>query len=334
MSDPVRYRVAILDKMPGKHFDNPDIERDILNVHADVSISRSRTAQEIVPQIADADALIIWSRFAMSAEVLAQLPRCRAIVCASVGYEHIDLAYAAQRGITVCNVPDYGTDEVADHAMAMILALVRKLRILDADVRAGVWDWKRAGAIVRLQGATIGIVGFGRIGMAVARRAQAFGMDVVFFDPHVPSGVEKSLGVRRHEQLSPLLRESQIVSLHALANEDTAGMIGRAELSCLSPECILINTARGVLIDQQALVEALESGAIGGLGLDVLSAEPNVPAALASSQRVILTPHAAWYSTASFMENRRKSAAIARDLLLDRPVRDVVNRTQMAGTTT
>lgn len=333
MSDAAQLKVAILDLVPGKHFENPDIEREILADLADVAIFRGHARTELVSQIADAHALIIWSRFAMDADILARLPHCRAIVCASVGYDHIDLGFAAQRGIAVCNVPDYGTDEVADHAMAMILALSRKLHVLDAEIRAGVWDWKRAGAVPRLQEATLGLVGFGRIGMAVARRARAFGIDVAFYDPYVPSGVDKSLCVRRRESLDELLDESHIVSLHALSNDETHRMIGANELARLAPGSILVNTARGGLIDQEALIAAVESGAIGGLGLDVLADEPNVPAALVASPRVLLTPHSAWYSSASFAENRRKSATAARDLLLGRPVRDVLNRFDKAEET-
>lgn len=326
MTEPVRHKVAILDLLPGKHFEDPDIERGILGDSADIVVLRSRSASAILPDLADADAIIVWSRFVLDADVLASLRRCRAIVCASIGYDHVDLDSAGTRGIVVCNIPDYCTEEVADHTMALILALVRKLRTLDDSIRAGVWDWKTAGPVVRLQGATLGIVGFGRIGMAVARRASAFGMDVVFYDPHVKSGVEKSLGVRRRDELYELLDESQIVSLHALANDETLGMIGRDELARLAPGSILINTARGGLVDQAALIEALAAGTIGGLGLDVLADEPNVPPALASSSKVILTPHSAWYSEASFIENRRKSATVARRLLRGRTVRDVVNR--------
>ena len=321
-----RSRVAILDKLPGKHFETPDIEQEALGDAALPYILRSHSIDDIMAPLGDADALIVWSRFRLDAGVLARLPRCRGIVCASIGYEHVDLEFAADRGITVCNVPDYCTEEVADHTMAMILALVRKLRLLHECVSEGSWDWQDAGPIMRLRDVVLGLVGFGRIGMAVARRAQVFGMSVAFHDPYVPSGVEKSLGVQRCESLHTLLDTAQVVSLHALANDETRNLIGKSELARLTPGTILVNTARGALIDEAALLEAWASGVIGGLGLDVLADEPRVPSLLAESPRVIVTPHAAWYSTESFMENRRKSATAARHILAGNPVRDTVNR--------
>lgn len=320
-------KVAILDMLPGKHFAAADVEQRLLDGCARVILCRAHTAHEIVSDITDADLLIVWSRFVLDRAIIERLDRCRGIVCASVGYDHIDLACAAAQGITVCHVPAYGTEEVADHTLALLLALARKIVVLDARVKQGIWDWKAAKPIRRLRGSNAGIVGLGRIGTAVARRFQAFGMNVGFYDPYVPDGIEKAHGIERHSTLNSLFRASQIVTLHAPRTAETESMIGRQQLALLDSQSILVNTARGALIDQPALINAVQDEQIGGVGLDVLDDEPVVPDALLTSERVIITPHSAWYSSAAFAENRHESATRARDILMGNQPMGVVTMT-------
>ncbi|EDM81001.1 putative dehydrogenase [Plesiocystis pacifica SIR-1] len=319
--------VAILDFEPGKHFAVADVEAAVLGSEVELRLLRARASAAVLPALADADAIIVWSRFELDADALATLERCRGIVCASVGYEHVDLEAARARGIPVCNVPDYGTEEVADHATALLLGLARKLAVLDRSVREGQWDWQLGGMPTRLRGQSLGVVGFGRIGAAFTRRAQAFGLEPAFFDPHVPSGVEKVLGVRRCESLDELLEGAQVLSIHASANPANRGLIGAEALAKLPRGALLINTARGSLVDTQAVVDALASGQLGGAGLDVLAEEPapELHPGLLASPKVLLTPHAAWASAQSFAENRRKAARKAALLLQGRPVRDRVD---------
>jgi C-terminal binding protein len=325
-----RPLVVVVDSARGGYVAEPDVERAVLEPLARVELQRREEGGRLGPPAEEAEILIAWHHIALPAQVLRALPRCRGIVRASVGYDNIDLAAARELGIPVCNVPDYGTEEVADHAMALLLTLVRRLPALDAHVRGGGWDWRAAGGVNRLRGSTLGIVGLGRIGLAVARRAQAFGLDVAFYDPYVPSGVEKSTALVRCEELNELIDRSWILSLHAPLTAETSRMIGRAELGRMRPDGILLNTARGDLVDSRALVEALEGGRLGGAGLDVLSGEPTVPEEVRVSGRVLLTPHAAFYSDASLLELRRKAAETGRRLLLGQPVRTILNDVQPA----
>jgi len=318
-------RVMIVDSRRGGYLREPDIEREVLAGCAHADLFCVNAADELLGRIEEADAIISWHHIALQRELLTKLQHCRGIVRASVGYDNIDLTCAAACGIPVCNIPDYGTEEVADHTLALLLALARRLRLVDRSVREGGWDWRAIGSAPRLRGARLGIIGFGRIGSAVARRATAFGLAVGFYDPYVPSGVEKAHGVTRYETLLELLDWSQIVSLHVPLTDETRHLIGRVELARLTSETILINTARGEVIEQEALLECLAAGRLGQAGLDVLSEEPQVPDALRASDRVLLTAHSAFYADASLAELRSKAAAAARRFLLGQPERNLLN---------
>jgi phosphoglycerate dehydrogenase-like enzyme len=271
--------------------------------------------------------------------LVERLDSCRILVRAGVGYDHIDTAACAGRGIPVCNVPDYGTTEVADHAIALMLALARGLvsyhaRLL-ADPHAG-WHWSGAPLVRRLRGGTFGIVGLGRIGTAASRRARALDMEVAFYDPYLPDGADLALGYRRYDSLEGLLAASDVVSLHCPLTENNRDMIDEAALAAFKPGALLINTARGGLVDLAALEAALREGQLGGAGLDVLPAEPPDPdhSLLQAFRRrepgldgrLLLTPHVAWYSPAGRADLRRKSAETVRDFLLTGRLRNCVNR--------
>ena len=328
------FQVKILDSRRGAYLAVPDIERKILGHLAEVSLLTVDSAEEVIEELENADAIISWHHIALTRNVLFRMRHCRGVVRASVGYDNIDLEAATEAGILVSNVPDYGVEEVSDHTMALILALVRKIPVLDRHCREGGWEWRTAGSILRLRGATLGIVGLGRIGSAVARRAVAFGLDVVFFDPYLPSGIEKAHGIRRSESLQELLRSSQILSLHVPLTPETRGMIGRKEILQLPPGAIVVNTCRGEVIQQQALIEELESGHIGQAGLDVLEREPHVPEELRNSNRVLLTAHSAFYADSSLQELRSKAALAALRFLTGQPQRNLLNRIASAQTVT
>ncbi len=222
-------------------------------------------------------------------------PRTRILANFGVGFEHIDLDFARSAGIVVTNTPDVLTDCTADLAMALILATARGLVRGDRMLRAGDWPGWRPMHIpgVRVSGKTLGLVGFGRIGKAVARRAgQGFGMRVRIFTPRPPGRDEaEELGVEICASLDDLLMSSDFVSLHCSVTPQTAGLMGEAQFARMQPGAILINTARGALVDEYALVEALRAGRLGGAGLDVYEHEPVVPAALREMDRVVLLPH-------------------------------------------
>ena len=229
-------------------------------------------------------------------------------------------------------MPDYGTTEVADHAIALMLALRRGTTIYDAAVmrepHAG-WDYRVAPLIARLKGATFGIVGLGRIGLATARRAAAFDMRVVFYDPYLPNGIDLAVGYERVHSLAALFAASDVVSIHAPLSDETRGMIGAEAFAAARPGMVLVNTARGPIVDLDALHDALRSGKVGGAGLDVLPKEPVdaghplIKAWRAREAwidgRLVLTPHAAFYSPSSLEDLHRKSVEVVGRLSLRRP---------------
>lgn len=322
--------VAIIDSRRGNYLEVPDIEQRELAGQAHVQLLRVESADELRGRLNEVDLVICWHHIEMKAELIAEMSCCRGIVRAAVGYDNIDLLATAERRIPVCNVPDYGSEEVADHSWALLLALLRKIPILDRHCREGGWEWQSIGSTRRLRGERLGLVGFGRIGSAVARRAHAFGIEVGFYDPYVCSGTEKAHGVRRYEDLNEMIAASKLLSIHVNLSERSEGLIGREQFALMSPDTVLINTSRGDVIDQAAMLESLERGIPGALGLDVLRGEPQVPEVLRTDDRVLLTAHAAFYSDDALTELRIKSAQTALNLILARPDRNVVNGVELS----
>ena len=264
---------------------------------------------------------------------IARFPRLRAIVRMGVGYDRIDREAAAARDILVCNVPDYGTTEVADHAMALALALRRGIA-LHHDLQRGPapapWKSITTPLIRRSNVQTFGIIGLGRIGTAVALRAKAFGFKVSFFDPYRPNGSELALGIHRARSLQSLLLQSDVLSVHAPLTPETRGMLGLAELSVLPYGAVVVNTARGPIIDIDALGALLREGHIAGAGLDVLPVEPPVapePDLLSAYRageewlrgRLVITPHSAFHTPEAWDDIRRKSAETMAAALAGNP---------------
>ncbi len=276
-----------------------------------------------------ADGLMLFRHFATAAD-LARFPRLKALVRMGVGYDRVDRKAAAERGILVCNVPDYGTTEVADHALALALALRRGLLLHHEKQRAeppASWGWLDDPLIRRSSTQTFGILGLGRIGTAAALRAKAFAFRVLAYDPCQPNGVELALGIARARTLEEFLRASDILSIHAPLTAETRGMLGARELALLPKGAIVVNTARGPILDHDALLALMESGKIAGAGLDVLPEEPPVepvPALLAAYRarapwlegRLIVTPHAAFHTPDAWVDIRVKSAETMRAALL------------------
>lgn len=241
----------------------------------------------------------------VTAEDLGRLPALRVIATPSVGFEHIDVAAATQRGIWVCHVPDYCVDEVADHALALLLALVRGVVELDRSVGEGRWEAKAAGPLRRLRDIRLGVVGFGRIGRALTERLLALGVDVWATDALVPDDAIAAAGARP-STLDELLRSCDAISLHTPLTAETDGLLGARELALLPRGAYLVNVARGGLVDEAAVIAALESGQLAGAALDTLHSEP--PAKAPRTSRLIVTPHAAWYSERSEAEVHRRAA--------------------------
>lgn len=308
------------------HLIEKGVEMEVLGPAAEVRLLATDDEADVARHAADADALLVFHNIKLSEKSLSTLHRCRGIVRCGVGYDNVDITAAGRRGMVVCNVPDYGTEEVADHALMLLLAVARRLLPAVDSIRDGRWDITTVFGAPRLRGRTLALVGCGRIGSAMALRGRALGMRVVFYDPYKPDGHEKSLGVERVYRLEELWPQAEFLSLHCPLTSETHHIVNARSLAQLPEGAYVLNTARGPCIDLTALRAALDTGRIAFAGIDVFEREPLDDAALRAHPRVVLTPHAAFYSVEGFREMRSKGAAEARRLVLGEPVRNPVNR--------
>jgi D-3-phosphoglycerate dehydrogenase len=289
------------------------------------SLPFTRQEDEIIERTRDADALIVSSS-PMTRRVMSALKHLKVVVRTGVGYDVIDVPAATDLGIVAVNIPDIWTGEVANHALALLLAWNRRIPTLDHEVKAGVWQSQPPGSVGALHGETVGIIGFGNIGRAFARRVAALETHVIACDPYVDDAQFAALGVERELSLGELAARSDYVSVHCLLNAETRHLINEAFLRQMKPTACLINTSRGPVVDEQALIRALQEQWIAGAALDVQEHEPPAPDnPLSRLENVILTPHAAYYSTAAVAQvPRRCGEEVARALTGQRPLH-VVN---------
>ena len=301
------------------------VERPFLAGIADLSTAWLDFDAPFPATVLDAHALILWHGPLVTAPIIAQLKNCRAIIRNGVGFDSVDVAAAAKAGIPVCNVPDYGTEEVADHAIALILALYRQLFPLDTVAKKLAWHIDVAAKMRRLRTQTLGLVGLGRIGTATALRAKAFGFRVVFYDPYAPGGTHKAVGIERVNSLAELLKIADTISVHCPLSAETRGLIGAREIALMKPGSFLVNTARGDVVDKAPVFDALRSGHLAGAGLDVVENEPLRTADEAATPNLICTCHAAFCSPEGMIEMRSTSAKIARAAVLGEKVWNRVN---------
>jgi D-3-phosphoglycerate dehydrogenase len=244
----------------------------------------------------DVVGLLVGTETKVRAADFDRMPALRVVATCSVGFDHVDLDGAQRRGIWVCNVPDYCVDEVADHALALVLSLLRGVVVLDRDVRAGGWNWKAAGELRRIRGTRLGVIGLGRTGRALVQRAAALGFEVWGTDPALRDEQIADAGARPAE-LRDLLAACHAVSLHVALTAESEGLLAAEELALLPDGAVLVDTARPQLVDLEALRRELESGRLGGAALDVIPVEPPTAEEPAPSwPRLIVTPHVAWYS--------------------------------------
>lgn len=312
-------------------------EREVLQNVAEVEALNAHSEAQLQGRLDGADALMVFHNVALSRETLATLHRCKVIARVGVGFDNVDGPAARQLGIPLVNVPDYGTEEVADSALGLTLALARgvvryNLRGKDP---ATPWNYTPAAPLHRLRGRVFAIVGLGRIGTAAAVRAKAFGMDVVFYDPYREDGYDKALGIRRAATLEELFRQAHVLSFHCPLTPETRQMLNAETLAWLPRGGFVINTARGPVVDTSLLPAAVQDGRLQGIGLDVLPDEPpraDDPLlrawrdpAHAAYERIIINPHAAFYCEQGLREMRVKAATACRLALLDQPLRNIVN---------
>ena len=317
----------------------PDVEEEVFGSDFEILTPCATHTSQISDKLwAKAEAVLAWHDLEFTDEIIRKLGKCRAIVRVGVGFDNVDLRAAGKYGISVCNVPDYGTNDVADHAIGLMLALARGLYAFSETVRNSPteWEWGSAGNLRRLQDSVMGIVGLGRIGTATAMRAKAFGMRVMFYDPYVPDGLDKALGVYRSESLYELARRSDVMSFHTPLTEETKGMADPVFFEHLKSGAIIVNTARGPVIQLDALHQALKCGKVRAAGLDVVEVEPPDPGhplmrAWRDREdwiefRLIITPHAAFFCEEAYREMRYKAAMEAKRLIIGDEPRNCINK--------
>ena len=312
-----------------------DIESKIFGPNTDIYIGEATNHKDISDEVwSNCDAILAFDQIVYNKDLISKLKKCKVIVRVGVGYDNVDLLAAKNKGILVCNVPDYGTEEVADHTMGMLLSLLRGLPEYTRRVQRR--NYSRANNMpARLRGKILGIIGLGRIGTAVALRARNFGIKVIFYDPYKDDGHDKSLGINRVDALQDIAKLSDIISIHTPLTNETENMIDEKFFNSVKPGMIIINTARGYIIDISALRIAMKEKIINGAGLDVLPIEPSDDSQQLIVEwenneewlrgRFIVTPHIAFYSPTALKEMRIKASYEAKRVLEGKPARNVVN---------
>jgi D-3-phosphoglycerate dehydrogenase len=287
---------------------------------------RWRTEEEVVAHAQDADVVIIQSlRKLLNARTIPQLRRCKGIISAGIGYDTVDVETATAHGILVANVPEYCLEDVAEHALTLLLAALRGVVGQDRSMRRGEWSRQCALRTRRLRGLTLGLVGFGRIARALVEKSAGLGLRYLAYDPYVQPETAAAYSVSLVD-LETLLRQSDLISIHVPLNAETWHLIGERELGMVKPGAVLVNTSRGPVVDEQALIRALQDGRLGAAGLDVFEEEPlPVDSPLRQMENVVLTPHTAAYSEDAAVELYRQACQEAIDIIAGRIPKGAVN---------
>lgn len=320
-------RICIIEgKRPSLMPEGPVIEKDVLGANCQIDCFSDYPISELV-HLKNYDAVIVRPGTPFGREFIEHLSNAKVVVALGVGFDHVDLEYARYKNIPVCNVPDYGTEEVADTAVSMIMYLHRKLGKYYSQLEgeAPNWDWKILESIKRCSSTQVGLIGLGRIGMAAALRLKAFNFNVSYYDPYLPRGVSKSLGISRVDSLDKLLGASDVVSIHTPLNNETEGLINQEFLEKMKTDAILVNCSRGkILSSLDILLNHLNKYKKFRVGLDVLPDEPPVPNQIFKSwkkqennleSRLLINPHSAFYSVEAVCEIRKFAAEIVSSVL-------------------
>jgi D-3-phosphoglycerate dehydrogenase len=314
------FQVAVSDSV----FPNLDPARQVLaTIDASLTMASENSPEAIMRVAENADALLVtYAR--ITADMIERMTRCKIISRFGIGVDNVDLAAATSKGIVVTKVPDYCIDEVSDHAMALLLAVARKIPSANAEVHTGIWHMPSVVPIHRLRSSVLGLVGFGRIPQLVAPKAQAFGLRVIAYDPYVAEEVFAKAGVEKVE-LAELLKTSDYVSIHSPLLPETRGLFNADVFKQMKPTAYLINTARGPIVDEAALAAALDQKQIAGAGLDVMTEEPPRSSPLIGRANVVITPHTSFYSEESLVELQVKAAQEVAAVLTGHAPRNPVN---------
>ncbi|MDO4289704.1 MAG: C-terminal binding protein [Eggerthellaceae bacterium] len=306
-------------------FENNDFERAMAReAGVDIACFQSRDADEIIKNAHDADG-VITSYGNFPARVFEALPRLRVVSRTGVGYDAIDLPAATAHGVAVCTAPGYGTEVVSDHAITLALCVLRRINEIDADMRRGVWDYGRTRPLGQVRGRTFGVVGMGEIGRATARKAHGLGFQVVCSSRSLVPGRRTPEGydVLAYEEL---LQRADVVSFHTALTPETRHLLDERAIGLMKPGAVVVNTARGAVIDTLALAQALEEGRLWGAGLDVFENEPvDFAHPICRAPHTVLTSHAAYWSEESGRELRQRTMQSALDVVLGRRPADCLN---------
>ena len=327
-----KFRIVITD-----YVEQPSIEHEVLGNNVEIICFGETDELKFTNAIKNADIIMVWHAV-ITEKTINRLKNCKAIMRYGSGYDNVDIAYARNQGIPVTNVPDYGTQEVADTTCSMILSLVRGLLMYNhfsKNYKSG-WQENFIPELKRLENHKLGIVGMGRIGTAVGLRLKAFNIDVAFYDPYIAEGYEKSIGVKRVRSLAELFGFASIMSIHTPLTEETMSMVNKDFIEQMNPGSILVNTARGQIVKSLSVIyDALNSGKLAGVGLDVLPEEPpsDEEALIKAwknpgdplSSRILITPHTAFYSKTAWYEMRFKAAENAGRILKGQDPLNVIN---------
>jgi D-3-phosphoglycerate dehydrogenase len=316
------YQVLITDC---DHGSIEEEKEEIGRIGAELILAQVKEEEDLTRVCKEADGIINQYSL-LTRKVLENLQKCKVISRYGVGVDSVDLRAATDLGIIVANVPDYCIDEVANQTISMMLALVRKVAFFDQKVKSGQWDFRLGIPIHRTRGKTLGLIGCGKIGLEVAKRIAAFGVRVIAFDPYI----EKTQEGIELKDFDTVLKESDFISIHCPLNDSTRHLIGEREFKKMEKEPLLINTSRGTIVDEKALIQALREGFVSGAGLDVLEKEPpDSKNPLLKMENVILSPHISFYSVESISELKRRTAENVSSVLLGKWPKSVVNREVM-----
>jgi D-3-phosphoglycerate dehydrogenase len=316
-----KYTVVVTD------YGFPDLKQEeevLLPIGVQLISGQCKTPEEVLRMAKQADA-IITERAPITKEVIDSLERCKIIVRYGVGVDNVDIEAAKARNIPVVNVPDYGTGEVADHAMSLLLSSIRKIPQIVAQVRRGVWQITPCRPIMGLQGKTLGIAGFGNIGRDVARRAQSFGINTIGYDPYVQQPVFEQMNTQKVDW-NELLEKSDMISVHLPLTPDTKHIFNHDAFERMKSTAYLINTSRGAVVHTESLIAALTNNQIAGAALDVLEQQPVSPdSPLLKIEQCFITSHCAWYSESSLNRLQRHAALEVKRIFSGERPKHIVN---------
>jgi len=318
--------VAVVDWKKSPRGDKKcEVERQAIGKSGRVKYFQCDSDKDWKGELLKADYILLWHNTNMPDTVINKLEDCKAIIRIGTGYDSVDHLTAATRDIPVCNVPDYGTDEVADHSIALALALCRQIIPIDQECKNLGWEIPNKNKIQRFGEMMFGVIGLGRIGTSVALKAKALGFEVHFYDPYLSNGVDKSLGIARDKDFNKFLSLMDVISINCPLTEETHHMIANKEIEKMRKTAFIVNTARGPIIKKDDLFDALRKDKIAGAALDVIEDEPLKTKKEAETPNLIVTCHSGFYSLQAAWEMRYKAATQALNMIKGGEIENCVN---------